>query len=82
MDSKKLCPQRNDKWLIGFQANLWAHYNSVVHVCHPSGREVADAQLDRKTTKKQRPEPAGTGLVTRKKVPMGDEASEGRGSHA
>ena len=40
-----------------------------MHVCHPSGREVADVQVDCKPTKKQRPEMAGTGMVTRKKVP-------------
>ena len=40
MDSKILQAQPNDKWLPRFQANLWAHYTWVVHVCHPRGHEV------------------------------------------
>ena len=74
MDSKILRPKPNDKWLPRLQPNLWAHYSWAVHVCHPSSCEVADAQLDRKTTKKQQPELAGTRLLTRKKVPTADEA--------
>ena len=69
MDHKILHPKKHTKWLPRFQANLWACYHLVVHVCYPSGRDVADSQLDRKTSKKQRPELAGTGMVTRKKVP-------------
>ena len=74
MDSKILRPQPINKWLPCFQTNLWAHHKWVVHACHSSGREVADVQLDCKTTKKQAPELAGTRLVTWKKVPTADEA--------
>ena len=74
MDSKILHAQPNDKWLPPFQANLWAHYTWVVHLCHPRGREVSDRRLDRQTTKRQRGELAGTGMVPRKKVPTTDEA--------
>ena len=74
MDSKILQAQSNDKWLPRFQANLWAHYTWVVHVCHPRGHEIIDHRLDRQTTKRQRAELAGTGMVSRKKVPTTDEA--------
>ena len=72
MDSKILEAQPKDKWLPRFQANLWAHYTWVVHVCHPSGLQVIDHRLDRRTTKRQRGELAGTGMVSRKKVPTTD----------
>ena len=74
MDSKIPQAEPNDKWLPRFQANLWAHYTWVVHVYHPRGREVIDRRLDRQTTKRRRAELAGTGMVSRKKVPTTDEA--------
>ena len=77
-DSKILRPQPKDKWLPRFRANLWAHYKWVVHVCHPSGREVANAKFHHKTTKRKRPERAGSGLVTRKQVPSPGEAHRAR----
>ena len=46
MDSKILYAEPNDKWLPRFQANLWAHYTWVVHVCHPRGHEIIDHRLD------------------------------------
>ena len=74
MDTKKLQAEPNDKWLPRFQANLWAHYTWVVHICHPRGREVIDRRLDRQTTKRQRAELAGTGMVSQKKVPTTGDA--------